>query len=316
MWKYVTKEQCNDFLLSLFLIDNKNRNEYIKKLYAISNNIQNNYKVYKIKKNSEGYRTICEPSETLKYIQRQILKNVLSERRVSEYAKAYKYGAKLYDNALPHIGKDIILKLDIKDFFDSITFSQVYKYCFPIEYYPKSVGMLLTKLVTYYDHIPQGAPTSSYISNLVMREFDESVGKFCKDKNISYTRYSDDMTFSGSFNVSEVIKFVNNELKHLGFVLNKKKIHVISNSRRQSVTGLVVNEKVQVSRKYRDKIRQEVYYIKKFGLDEHLNNIKYKGDKKDYLNSLKGRILFVCSVNSSLEFNEYLKYIDRLKSRR
>lgn len=116
MWKYVTKKQCNDFLVSLFLIDNKSDNEYIKELYSISNNVENNYKVFKVRKRSGGYRTIYEPSETLKYIQRQILKNVLSERNVSKYAKAYVSGISLKENALPHVNKDIILKLDIKNF--------------------------------------------------------------------------------------------------------------------------------------------------------------------------------------------------------
>ena len=316
MWKYVTKKQSNDFLLSLFFIDSKNKSEYIREIYAVSNNIPNNYKVFKIKKNNGGYRTICEPSETLKYIQRQILKNVLSERKVSKYAKAYKCGVGLRDNALPHICKDIILKLDIKDFFNSISDTLVYRYCFPIDYYPKNIGVLLTKLVTYYGYIPQGAPTSACISNIIMKEFDESVGKFCGVRNISYTRYSDDMTFSGNFNVSEVIRFVNSQLKSLGLIINKKKIHVIARSRKQSVTGLVVNDKVQVSKKYRDKIRQEVYYIKKFGLDSHLVRIDYRGEREEYLDSLYGRILFVNSIDSSWEFKDYKIYIERLKYRR
>lgn len=316
MWKYITKDQCNEFLLSLFLIDNKDENDYIRELYSISNNIENNYKVFKFKKSNGCYRTVYEPTETLKYIQRQILKNVLSERRISNYAKAYKCGLSLKDNALSHVNKDIVLKLDIKNFFDSITFNQVYKYCFPLEYYPKSIGVLFTRLVTYYDFLPQGAPTSAYISNLVMRDFDEIVGKFCEERDIAYTRYSDDMTFSGLFDVNDVIEFVEFNLKSLGFSLNKRKIHVIGKSRKQSVTGLVVNEKVQVSKKYRDNIRQEMYYIKKFGLDEHLSKINYIGRKEDYLSSLFGKIMFVNNINSSLEFKNYLKCISELKNKR
>ena len=315
MWKYVTKKQCNDFLLSLFLIDNKSDNEYIKELYSISNNVENNYKVFKVRKRSGGYRTIYEPSETLKYIQRQILKNVLSERNVSKYAKAYVSGISLKENALPHVNKEIILKLDIKNFFDSINFNQVYKYCFSIEYYPKNIGVLLTTLCTYYGYIPQGAPTSSYISNLIMRDFDQTVGRFCEERSIAYTRYSDDMTFSGSFNVGEVLSFVNSQLNLLGFSLNKRKINVVCKSKKQSVTGLVVNEKVQVSRKYKDKIRQEIYYIKKFGIDGHLIRIGYTERKEDYINSLYGKIMFVNNINNSLEFRNYLKCVRELKNR-
>ena len=309
MWKYADKKICNDFLLSLNLIDNKKDNEIIKEIYAISNKTENNYTIFRITKHSGGYRTIYEPNSVLKHIQKQILKNVLYTRSISKYAKAYSKGTSLLDNALPHVGKDIILKLDIKSFFDSITFSNIYKSCFGLEYFPKQIGMLLTSLVTYNDFLPQGAPTSSYISNLVMKDYDEEIGKWCNEKNIEYTRYSDDMTFSGDFDPSEVIKIVRKYLYKLGLKINNKKIHVIKNCYCQNVTGVVVNEKLQVSSKYRKKIRQEIYYIKKYGIDSHLKRINMK-DKNKYLKSLYGKILFVLQINNNdKEFIEYKKYI-------
>ena len=126
MWKYADKKICNDFLLSLNLIDNKKDNEIIKEIYAISNKIENNYNIFRITKHSDGYRTIYESNSVLKHIQKQILKNILYTRSISKYAKAYSKGISLLDNALPHVGKDIILKLDIKSFFDSISFSNIY----------------------------------------------------------------------------------------------------------------------------------------------------------------------------------------------
>lgn len=309
MWKYADKKICNDFLLSLNLIDNKKDNEIIKEIYAISNKTENNYTIFRITKHSGGYRTIYEPNSVLKHIQKQILKNVLYTRSISKYAKAYSKGTSLLDNALPHVGKDIILKLDIKSFFDSITFSNIYKSCFGLEYFPKQIGMLLTSLVTYNDFLPQGAPTSSYISNLVMKDYDEEIGKWCNEKNIEYTRYSDDMTFSGDFDPSEVIKIVRKYLYKLGLKINNKKIHVIKNCYCQNVTGVVVNEKLQVSSKYRKRIRQEIYYIKKYGIDSHLKRINMK-DKNKYLKSLYGKILFVLQINNNdKEFIEYKKYI-------
>ena len=309
MWKYADKKICNDFLLSLNLIDNKKDNEIIKEIYAISNKTENNYTIFRITKHSGGYRTIYEPNSVLKHIQKQILKNVLYTRSISKYAKAYSKGTSLLDNALPHVGKDIILKLDIKSFFDSITFSNIYKSCFGLEYFPKQIGMLLTSLVTYNDFLPQGAPTSSYISNLVMKDYDEEIGKWCNEKNIEYTRYSDDMTFSGDFDPSEVIKIVRKYLYKLGLKINNKKIHVIKNCYCQNVTGVVVNEKLQVSIKYRKKIRQEIFYIKKYGIDSHLKRINMK-DKNKYLKSLYGKILFVLQINKNdKEFIEYKKYI-------
>lgn len=172
--------------------------------------------------------------------------------------------------------------------------------------------MLLTYLCTYKDYLPQGAPTSSYISNLIMKDFDEEIGNFCNEINVSYTRYSDDMTFSGEIDASTIIKKVRKELYKLELELNDEKIHLISRNKEQNVTGVVVNEKAQVSIKYRKKIRQEVYFIKKHGLSNHLSDIKYVGNEKMYLSSLYGRVLYVLRINRDKEFIEYKKYLKDL----
>ena len=316
MWKYIGKKECNEFLLSLKLFNCNDNNKYLKTLYSISNNIEKNYKVYKIKKNNGGYRTIYEPNSLLKHIQKSILNNILNNKSISKYAKAYHKGISLRDNACVHVNKEIILKLDIKDFFESISFVDIYNSCFSIEYFPKSVGMLLTYLCTYDDHLTQGSPTSSYISNLVMKDFDEEIGSYCEDNNISYTRYSDDMTFSGSFNPSDIIIKVRKMLYKLGLELNNNKIHVVSKSSCQSVTGIVVNEKVQVNSKYRNRIRQEVYYIKKYGLESHLDRCGFKDDKLKYLDKLYGRILYVLQINSDdKEFINYKEFVGSLKKK-
>lgn len=313
MWKYIGTKECNEFLLSLNLLDCKNEKKYIKTVYSISNNIKDNYRVYKIKKKNGKYRTIYEPNQILKHIQRQILHNILDNKAISKYATAYHKGITLKDNAVLHVNKKIILKLDIKNFFDNISFLDIYNCCFSIEYFPKSVGMLLTYLCSYDDHLIQGSPTSAYISNLVMKEFDEEIGTWCNENNISYTRYSDDMTFSGDFNPSEIIKIIRKELYKLGLELNNNKIHVIHTSSRQIVTGIVVNEKVQVKSKYRKQIRQEVYYIKKFGIESHLKMIKSNIDLKKYLTIIYGKILFVLQVNKDdNEFKEYKRFIHKL----
>lgn len=216
MWKYISIKECNEFLLSLNLLNCKDLKKYIKTIYSISNNIEKNYKIYKIKKRNGKYRTIYEPNSILKQIQKQILINILNNKSISKYAQAYHKGIQLKDNAIFHINKEIILKLDIENFFENISFLDIYNSCFPIEYFPKSVGMILTYLCTYNNHLTQGSPTSPYISNLVMKEFDEELGNWCNLRNISYTRYSDDMTFSGQFNPSELIVKVRKMLYKLG----------------------------------------------------------------------------------------------------
>ena len=125
MWKYIGKEECNEFLLSLKLFNCKDKKKYLNTIYSISNNIENNYKIYKIKKKNGKYRTIYEPNSLLKHIQRQILVKILDNKAISKYAKAYHKGINLKDNAIPHLNKELILKLDIKDFFENISFIDV-----------------------------------------------------------------------------------------------------------------------------------------------------------------------------------------------
>ena len=313
MWKYLSSDQEKDFLLSLHLIDGKNDSEIIKKIYTISNNKEKNYHIYKIKKRNGTYRTIYEPNLNLKIIQENILHNILEQKHISKYAKAYKKGINLIENAKPHLNQKIILKLDIRNFFDSIAFTQIYNACFPIEYFPESIGILLTNLCTCYDTLPQGTKTAPYISNLVLQDFDNTIGSYCESQNIAYTRYCDDMTFSGGFNYHQVIKLVRQELSKLGLTLNNDKIRVITRKNRQVVTGIVVNEKLQVNSNYRKKIRQEIYYISKYGLYSHLKKSREVISKEKYLNVLLGKINFVLQINKNdKEFIKYQKYIINL----
>ena len=316
MWKYIDKHMTNEFLLSLDLIDNKLIDKQkIRKLYSISNRIEDNYKVFKLKKRTKGYRTIYEPNYELKYIQKQILNNILNGMSISKYAKAYHKGINLKDNAISHLNKEIILKLDLENFFDNISFIDVYNSCFNQDYFPKSIGILLTYLTTYNDHLTQGSPTSAYISNLVMKDFDEELGVYCEKINVSYTRYSDDMTFSGNFNPTDIIKKVNTLLKKTNLNINKNKIHIISKNKKQLVTGIIVNKKLNVDINYRKKIRQELFYIKKYGINSHLKHINYLSSKEVYLDNLYGRIQYVLQINkNNQEFQNYKKIILKLKN--
>ena len=314
MLNILTKEECNKFLLSLSLLNyNMSDNVKLKTIYAISNRVESNYQIFKIKKYNGSYRAIYSPKPTLKHIQKNILHNILNNKQISKYAKAYHQNISLKDNAFPHTNQKVILKLDIIDFFENINFYDIYQTCFPEVYFPKPIGQLLTYLCTYESRLPQGAPTSAYISNLVMKDFDEELGSWCEQNNIAYTRYSDDMTFSGDFNPHEVIGKIRKMLYKLNLKINNKKIKVIYNHQCQKVTGLVVNEKVRVSAKYRDKVRQEIYYIKKYGLLNHLNKIGYQEEPTKYLNTLYGKVLYILSINEEKEFLEYKSYLKELK---
>ena len=275
----------------------------------MSNHITKYYNSFTIKKKNGKDRNILSPYTELKKIQFNILNDLLYDKRISEYAKAYVKNISLIDNVKIHRGYKYILKLDISNFFENISYVDVYNI---FKEYGFSNGLcgVLAHLTTYDEYLPQGAPTSPYLSNLVMRKFDYIIGKWCKKHNINYTRYSDDMTFSMNEYNKELIRFVRVNLYKYGLELNNEKICLINNSSQQKITGIVVNNKIQVDSKYRKTIRQEVYYINKYGIDEHIKRINIE-DKKKYLDSLFGRIQFVLCVDSRSK--EFIKYRNTIR---
>lgn len=284
-----------------------------KTLYGLSNSLEKHYHAVYLPKSDGSKRKLSVPDLILKLVQKSIADNILIQYPISKYAKAYKPGSSIQKNARPHVGKKKILKLDIEGFFDHILYSRVKDTVFYEEKYSESIRILLTMLCYYNDSLPQGAPTSPAITNIIMYDFDETVGDFCIKKKIAYTRYCDDMTFSGCFDEREIISFVKGELRKLGLFLKNRKTAVISASKRQVVTGIVVNEKMNVTKDYKKTIRQEIYYIKKFGLDEHLKRLGIS-DKQQYVLSLKGRIAFVLqTIPNNCEFIEYKNFLDSIR---
>ena len=282
-------------------------------LYALSNNIEKHYHTVLIPKRDGSKRKLSVPDLILKMVQRSIADTLLTQYPVSKYAYAYKCGSSVQQNARPHVGKKKLLKLDIDSFFDHILYSQVKDKVFFEEKYAPAIRTLLTMLCYYRESLPQGAPTSPAITNIIMYDFDETVGAFCREKRIAYTRYCDDMTFSGDLDEKEVIAFVKAELQKMGLFLKARKTAVIPATKRQTVTGIVVNEKINLSKEYKKKIRQEMYYIRKFGLEGHLGRLKIS-DKEQYLMSLKGRVAFVLqTLPDDGEFLGYKKFLNGLQ---
>ena len=143
-----------------------------------------------------------------------------------------------------------------------------------------------------------------------MRDFDNVVGVWCNERKIRYTRYCDDMTFSGDFDPGEVIRLVKDELKKLGFFLNSKKTTIVRDGQKKIVTGIVVNEKANVSAAYRKEIRQTVYYCQKFGVRSHMKKRDLQLDETAFLRKLLGRINYVLSVDSAnFEFKQYKEWV-------
>ena len=276
-----------------------------KTLYGLSNNLKKHYHNVYIPKSDGTKRKLSVPDLILKNVQRSIVDNILAYYPISKYATAYKSGSNVQKNAAPHVNKKKIFKLDIEGFFDNIIYSQVKDIVFCESKFSESIRILLTILCYYKESLPQGAPTSPAITNIIMYDFDEIIGEYCNARNVAYTRYCDDMTFSGDFDEKEIISLVKDELKKLGLFLKNSKTAVIHSSKRQTVTGIVVNEKINLTKEYKKKIRQEMYYIEKFGIENHAKN-QGISNVPEYIMSLKGRIAFVLQTcPEDREFNKY-----------
>ena len=274
-----------------------------KDLFRLSKNSRKHYKSIMLRKKNGGLRFINSPNSDLKYAQSRILKNILEYIEVSPYATAYIKGKKLNDNAAPHTNHKYLLKMDITDFFGSITYLQVISTAFNSSRFPVQIGAMLTSLCCLNDVLPQGAPTSPMLSNIVIKNFDNIIGDWCKERNIAYTRYCDDLTFSADIPLYNVYIKVKDMLEKSGFEVNENKTKFISNSSSQRVTGLTVNEKVSIPREYKRELRQEVYYVLKFGFAENIlrkNKIEYLkhevADIDSYYKRLQGKILYVLQV--------------------
>lgn len=252
--------------------DKSNRlQRYSQWIYAISNHTKAYYKPLTIPKKDGGKRFLFSPQGMLRRLQKCILFYFLEGQKVHPAATAYVKGGSVRRNALPHVGKPLVVKLDICNFFTSITQGAVLRLFMEMGY-PAQVAMLLAKLCCFKGRLPQGACTSPALSNLICRKMDGRIAGYCAKRNIAYTRYADDMTFSGDFDSKALLWFIRKVLADEGFSLNVAKTKVLPQNCQQKVTGVVVNRVLQVDKKTRRKLRQEVYYITKYGVRSHIRH--------------------------------------------
>lgn len=311
LWKHFNKEHLLDVIISLRLFGDTEwlPEKQLACLYVLSNHTERHYTPCTIAKQDGTMRTLLVPDPLLKKVQKNILSHVLDNLTLSSYATAYRKNVNIVCNASPHSGQRQLLNMDIQHFFDSISYPMIQRSAFPHSIFPPAVAALLTHLCCYQDYLPQGAPTSPTISNLVMKSFDDHMGDWCTKRHVTYTRYCDDMTFSGDFDVSQMKNKVRSLLCSMGFEVNEKKTRLQTCSQRQSVTGIVVNDRPQVSREYRNKLRQELYYCIKYGAQSHLQRMDNRRDLlgkpeqvKSYLLSLLGKINYVLQVDPQNQF--------------
>jgi len=282
------------------------KRNYIVQAAVVSKHSDSYYREFKVnKKNGVGYRIINEPLPNLKRVQYWILFNILSKIHISPYAKAYVSKRGLKQNLRFHRNQKMVLNVDIKNFFPSIS-------CviFINLGYSNTLSKYLAKLCLLNDTLPQGAPTSPIISNIVMLYFDEQVSSFAKQNKINYTRYADDITFSGNFDEQNVIEFVERILLHYNFSLNENKTTLMYDFQRQVVTGVVVNEVIQLSKEQRKRLRLVLHYLKQNGLNDFLIKNRITTSKEKFINSTLGQVSFGLYLNkadsSLIEFKKLL----------
>jgi hypothetical protein len=228
-------------------------------------------KVKKVKvKTGNRYRIIYVPSESIKGKIKSLLEFLYKSKLnnlVSPWACAYVRGKSIVDAAKPHVGHEYVFKVDLKNFFENITYDKfVYeitakKYNFMsfdyIMSHIKRIEPCFIKEKNGKVFLPPGFATSPILSNIFMGNFDWKVATFAKKKNINYTRYADDIILSGDNrdNLQKVISYMMKILYNMKMEVNKKKIRMIPCHKRQMVCGLVVNKKINLPKTTRKLIR-------------------------------------------------------------
>lgn len=257
-------------------------------IYQLSHYSDKYYKTFEIPKKSGGKRTICQPSKKLKGLQSWILVNILNKIQVSPSCKGFRKGSSTLDNALPHIGANTILNLDLKDFFPTVTTKQVYN-VFKTIGYNKLIATVFTNICTYKDMLPQGSPCSPMLANLIAWTLDLRIQGYVGRRGISYTRYADDLSFSG-LNPSKVVKIIpmiKTIIDDENFVVNHKKTRIASSARAKIVTGLIVNEDSAGigKQKYKD-LRAKIHHLTLPTEQKNEKLLYHVGGWLAYLNSV------------------------------
>ena len=212
------------------------------------------YSITHIPKRSGGTRELQVPCQTTKQIQVTLYRKLFARYETHPSACGFISGKSIVDNAKPHVGNDVIVKLDIKEFFPSTSRRRILNY-FRTTGWTNKASILLTQLLCYEQGLPQGAPTSPVISNIVNKSMDCRLDSLANEFNASYTRYADDITYSMAVyhrdRVHALLQSTGAILRSYGYKLNNKKKRIIRGHRRQEVTGLVVNDVVNLPRSRR-----------------------------------------------------------------
>ena len=262
------------------------------------------YTEFEIPKKSGEPRRICAPTGDLKGVQRQ-LADALWEHQKSIYEElgikpnishAFEEGKSIITNAKIHRNKRIVINVDLSDFFDSIHIGRVCGFFEKNKHFnlPHEPAITIAQLACYQGKLPQGAPTSPIITNLVCQVLDMHLLSFAKRYRLDYTRYADDITFSTNDRAfletwDSFYAELEKKIRKAGFSLNEKKTRITYRDSKQVVTGLVVNKKISVDHAYCRKVRamaHSLYTNGSYSVDGVEGNIR----------QLEGRFAFIDQI--------------------
>jgi len=245
------------------------------------------YRRFTIPKRTGGERVISAPMRRLKRVQRWVLDRVLEPLALPEPAHGFRTGRSILSNASPHVGAAVVVNVDLRDFFPTVTYRRV-KGLFGKLGYSEEVATVLGLLctepeiaettldgITYYvargeRRLPQGAPTSPAITNALCRRLDRRIAGWAARHGYAYTRYADDLTLStkdGAARIGSCLAFLRRVATAEGFHVHPDKVRVVRRGRRQEVTGIVVNERPAVPRVELRKFRALLHHLEKDGPD-------------------------------------------------
>jgi RNA-directed DNA polymerase len=293
------------------------------------------YVRFQIPKKTGGVRAISAPLPRLKQAQQWILDNILEQVVLHPSAHGFRRGRSIVTNAQPHVAAQVVINLDLQDFFPSISYQRV-KGIFSSLGYSEAVATILGLLCTepnitqveldnrnYYiaqgvRHLPQGAPCSPALTNILCRRLDRRLNGLATSRGFVYTRYADDLTFSTTDqdrlkDIGNIMKGVGSIVVHEGLQIHPDKTRVLRPAQHQEVTGIVVNKQLNVDRATLQKFRATLYQIEKDGLAG-----KSWGKGGDVLMAIEGFANYVFMVNpvKGRDFKQQVKRIKKLYGRR
>ena len=278
------------------------------------------YKQFRIRKKTGGVRQISAPkTQTFKLLLRYVNKILASAYTPSDYAMGFTEGRSVVTNANRHKGQNYVFNVDLKDFFPSIDQARVWKrlqlepFCFSRPIANVLAGLCAMKQEAADGSVrfvlPQGAPTSPIITNMICDTLDRRLAGLAKRFGLHYSRYADDITFSSMHNVYQEAGDFRKELKHIvegqGFAMNESKTRLQKTGSRQEVTGIIVRRKINVTQKYVRDIRNILYIWDRYGYSAAFNKFipKYRNEKAhvkkrswDMVNVLNGKLMYLKMV--------------------